>query len=438
MPSARSSPESESEPKLDSEPESSARSEPAPTPGRTEPRSPKRARLVGWSLSLSASLLVALAGVLLVRWVESGAQPPYMIDPNNPGPPADERPPPKPSNLLRLAGSGSNLPLTRALADAFVATRPWLRVRVHESIGSRGGVRATADAAIEVGLVSRPLKPAEAALGLQTIPYARVAVVVAANPSVPVRGLDRETLLELYAGRQGHWADGSPVHVLQREAGDSSHAAAAAAIPGFAEVDDQARADGLWRVLLHDRAMQEALIATPGAIGLFDQGLATIQDLPVLTLSFEGQRPREEAVRSGAYPLYKDLAFVIPSGDLSEPDPLALEFIAFVFSPDGQALIRSSGYVPLEPPPRSTFAQLRAQTPPKLDDRHTPGEPIVVEAEPPGHHGETAETAETAETEETSETSETSETPGETDEAPIEVPRPAETDAPANPGGDDA
>ncbi|GEM_PF-272957 len=326
----------------------------------------KRARVLGWALSLTTSSLLLISGGFMVRWVESGATPPYLVQSGElEGSTVEsERPPPKPSNLLRLAGSGSNLPLTRALADAFVATRPWLRVRVHESIGSGGGVRATRDAAIELGLISRELSAEEEGFGLIAIPYARVAVVVAANPSVPVRGVTQKQLLDLYAGHQTYWADGSPVHVLQREAGDSSHRAAARAVEGFAKIDAEARDQGLWRVLLHDRAMQEALISTPGAVGLFDQGLATIQELPVLTLTLDGMRPREEQVRTGEYPLYKDLAFVIPSRSAREPDPLALEFIAFVYSRDGQALIRTSGYVPLDPPPRSTFAQMRAIAPP--------------------------------------------------------------------------
>src|SRR5690606_21387098 len=140
--------------------------------------------------------------------------------------------------------------------------------------------------------------------------------------------------------------DGSEVVVYLREPGDSGHLSAHAAIPGFAEVDLRALEDRRWSVLFNDRAMQEALISTPGAIGLLDQGLATIQKLPLALLEYEGQRPSDQSVRSGSYPILKDLAFIVPDVD---HDPLAYEFIAFVFSPEGQKIIRESGYVPLEP-----------------------------------------------------------------------------------------
>ncbi|MFO7567647.1 MAG: substrate-binding domain-containing protein [Enhygromyxa sp.] len=317
--------------------------------------SSRRARLIGWTIAGAGSAVLLLTGGLLVRWVESGPRPPYL-DPEQ-GSSTDPQPTPKPSSLLRMAGSGSNLPLTRALADAFLAKRPWLRVRVHDSIGSGGGIRATHDRVVELGLTSRPLSPDERALDLTVIPYARVAVVVAANPTVPVRGISHEELLALYDARQRFWSDGSEVVVYLREPGDSGHLAAHAAIPGFAEVDRRALESRRWSVLFHDRAMQEALISTPGAIGLFDQGLATIQKLPLALLEYDGQRPSEDSVRAGSYPILKDLAFVLPTDD---HDPLAYEFIAFVFSPEGQKLIRESGYVPLEPPERSRFAHQRA------------------------------------------------------------------------------
>ncbi|WP_146661155.1 substrate-binding domain-containing protein [Enhygromyxa salina] len=338
---------------------------PAMSPERAD--GSRRARIVGWSLALIGSALLLLTGWLLVRLVESGPLPPFL-DETIP-PPAKAQAAPKPSNLLRLAGSGSNLPLTRELAAVYVSKRPWLRVRVHESIGSSGGVRATLERAIEVGLISRGLQPAEQAQGVVSIPYARVAVVLAANPSVPVRGVTREDLLDLYAGRREYWADGSPVVLLKREPGDSSHLAVYAAVPELEAVDAEAWTADRGRRLFHDRAMQEALISTPGAVGLFDQGLATIQSLPIVVLEFEGHRPNEDAVRSGSYPIYKDLSFVIPA---EEPDPLAHEFISFVFSAEGQRVIRESGYVPLEPPARSSFAHLHAGPGPEQLDTPTP------------------------------------------------------------------
>ncbi len=325
--------------------------------------------MLGWTLSLVGSALLVLTGWLLIRYVEAGPLPPYL-DPTA-APPATVRPPPKPANLLRLAGSGSNLPVTNELANAFVARRPWLNVRVHESIGSGGGIQATLDRSIDIGLISRSLNAKEEGQGLVVIPYARVAVIVAAHPSVPLRKVTRQQLLDIFSGRETFWADGSPVELLKREPGDSSHLAMYAMVPEL-EAIDAATWDSDWgRKVTTDRAMQEALVSTPGAIGLFDQGQTVSQGLSISVLEFEGLRPNEESLRNGSYPIYKDLSFVLPGG---EPDELTMAFIAFVFSREGQELIRSNGYVPLDPPERSSFAHVRLEPVPSAGSSLAAGE----------------------------------------------------------------
>lgn len=332
-------------------------------------RSYQGARVLGWTLSLVGSALLALTGWLLIRYVEAGPLPPYL-DPHA-APPATVQPPPKPPNLLRMAGSGSNLALTQALANAFLARRPWLNVRVSQSIGSGGGVQATLDGAIDIGLISRPLNSKEVGTGVVVIPYARTAVIVAANPSVPLRKISRAQLLDIYSGRQTFWEDGSPVELLKREPGDSSHKAVYAVVPELEPIDLEAWGSERGRKIVTDRAMQEALVSTRGAIGLFDHGQTVGQDLHISVLEFEGLRPNEESLRDGTYPLYKDLSFVLPD---AEPDELVTAFIGFVFSREGQELIRGHGYVPLEPPKHSSFAHVRRESAPSDDESLAAGD----------------------------------------------------------------
>jgi phosphate transport system substrate-binding protein len=253
---------------------------------------------------------------------------------------------PLPAHLLRLAGSGSNLPLTRRLAQAFAVKQKGATVVVHESIGSGGGIRAAFDGAVHLGLVSRPLAERERRLNLKVIPYARVAVVVAAHPSIPVSSLNGENLLSIYKGKRTRWSDGSRLTVLQRERGDSSHLAFSRALSGFGPVDENARKARRWKVLYSDGAMQEALMSTPGAVGLFDLGAVISQGLPLKVLSLDGVEPTNPNVTAGRYPYSKDLSFVSPTA----PSGLALEFIRYVFSEEGKALMVRNGYIPLKRP----------------------------------------------------------------------------------------
>ncbi len=247
-----------------------------------------------------------------------------------------------------LAGSGSNLPLTRALVDAFARRRGAVgKFVVFESIGSTGGVRAARDRAVDLGLISRSLREHEREYGLQVVPYARVAVVVATHPGVDQAGITRAQLVAMYRGEQVTWDDGSELVVLQRERGDSSHEVFGRRIPEFASADRAARDQRRFRIIYHDRAMQEALTVTTGALGLFDDGAIQSQNLPLRVLSIDGVAASVETVEDGSYPFVKQLSFVYTKE--SGGAPVVREFLRFVASDAGQAIVRAGGYVPLLP-----------------------------------------------------------------------------------------
>lgn len=295
-------------------------------------------------LAVSLSMLALLAGA---AWV-------VISDADQPLPPfmkaGGSRPPPTapvPHDGLRLAGSGSNLPITRALSAALPRTTS-LHAVVHASVGSGGGVKALLDGVIDIALVSRPLADGEREQGLVATPYARVPVVVAVHASVPDDAITRDQLIAIYQGQQRTWSDGSRIVVLQRERGDSSHSAIGRLVPGFAEVNEQAYRESRWRVLYRDDTMREALADTRGAIGLFGEGAIPTR-LPIEALAVDGVAPSPQTVGSGAYPFYKDFAFVTRGS----PEGEAAAFIAFALSPEGRRIIEAEGALPLlgTPPP---------------------------------------------------------------------------------------
>ncbi|WP_422891087.1 PstS family phosphate ABC transporter substrate-binding protein [Nannocystis pusilla] len=299
--------------------------------------------------ALWAAVLLGVAGVAILAAVfvapllAGSSDPPFLEGQVPKNSLLYQRSTPRPHGVLHLAGSGSNIPLTRALADAFVARSPDAHIVVFESIGSSGGVMAVYDDVVDLGLISRPLSEREALVGVDAIPYARVPVVVAVNLSVPDTAITTDELADIFAGRKTRWSDGAPITVLQRERGDSGHVAVAKALPAFAAADEAAYREHRWRVVLHDRAMQEALAITPGAVGLLDVGAISLQRLPLRALELDGYGPSEASVQSGRYPFSKDLAFAA----LEAPSGLAAEFIRFAHSDEGRALMKAHGYIPL-------------------------------------------------------------------------------------------
>jgi phosphate transport system substrate-binding protein len=249
-----------------------------------------------------------------------------------------------PDAPLRAAGSGTALPAVRALATAYREVEPGFSLIVAESIGSTGAVLALRDGAVDLGLTSRPLQTAERE-GICEIPFASDLVVVAASPDVKASGLSSEQLLQVFKGELTVWPGSDPplpIRVLQREASDSGSQVLASRIPGLGEALQRALEQGRWRVLFHDVEMQQALLQSKGAIGVFDLGAIRAQKLAVHALALDGAPPTIEALEQGRYPYAKTLSFLVRA---KSPRPPALKaFLAFAGSKRGLAILRENGY----------------------------------------------------------------------------------------------
>ncbi len=249
------------------------------------------------------------------------------------------------SSPLIFAGSGSNLPIIRLLVKEFRQSHPEIKIDVPASIGSGGAIQAAADGAIAVGLISRPLTDKEKNLGLEVVPYARAATVIAAHPSVVDDGITTEELIQIYKGTLSRWRDGQEIIVLTREPGDSSILVLEQEIPGFKEAYAESQQADRWITLYSDQEMNHVLTKTPYAIGLSDMGEITAERLPIKPLKFNGVSPTPENVSNGSYTLVKPLSFVFLKDKLPS---VAQAFLDFVQSKAGEKILRANEYLPTE------------------------------------------------------------------------------------------
>jgi len=272
---------------------------------------------------LVAALLLLLPPVLLARDRGVMAQPA--------------------SETLVFAGCDSNIPLTRLLARAFAQTHPEVRIQLR-TVGSTNGVALAAAGAIQIGLVSRPLRDAEEGLGLTFLPYARTAVIIGADPDTPDTTLTAADLLSFYRGTKLSWKSGREITFLTREEGDSSVASLKEAMPGFAEAYAAGSNTSHWTILYSEPTMHEALLTRRFALGLSDLGTTTLERLPIKVFSIDGIAPTPENIASGWYPFIKTLGFVWREDTL----PASVRaFVEFVQSDDGAGLLRAHGYLPV-------------------------------------------------------------------------------------------
>ena len=211
-------------------------------------------------------------------------------------------------------------------------------MEVPKSIGSDGAIKAVTDGTIQLGLVSRPLKDEEKAKGLRLIPYAAIGIAFAVHPQVPETDLSFADILAIHRGEKTAWSDGKRILVLIRGMHDSSNLIWFSAIPGFEKVIQDALAAKRWQVMYHDIDMANSLRTKEGSFGHTDMTEIVING-GIKALSINGIAPTADNIKNGKYPWVKDLYFVY-KGDLSEA---SREFVDFVRSPAGLAVIRQNG-----------------------------------------------------------------------------------------------
>lgn len=246
------------------------------------------------------------------------------------------------AETLVLAGSGSNLSATRILIREFRGRHPEIDFAEPTNVGSSGAVRAAADGAISLGLISRPLRGDERELRLTVVPFARTALVIGAHPGVPDPGLTSADLLAIYRGNRTAWGNGRRIVVLTREPGDSTIEALEEKIPGFRDAYQQSIRANRWAIIMKDEIMNRRLQQTPDALGFSDVGAITSQHLNIKILRLNGVFPSPENVANGSYPLTKTLAFTYRQ----EKATRAVEaFIAFARSVTAQKILRRHGYI---------------------------------------------------------------------------------------------
>jgi phosphate transport system substrate-binding protein len=285
----------------------------------------------------AAETIVALAVALGVACGRPDAGPPTPGARCDPGPP-------RPDGLV-VAGSGSNIAIVREIAKRWTRLHPAAKIRVPESIGSGGALRALGDRAIDVGLTSRALTEREKAGGLVETVLARVPLAAVVHPEARVAHVTSAELTAIYRGERDRWPDGTAIVPLLREPGDSGNDLVAQAYPELWAAMSAAMRAGSWTTCYTDQELADTIAETEGAVGFLDVGTLRLTRPQLRPLPLDGAEPTPERAVDGTYRLVKTLWFVTagpPAGD-------AEGFIRFATSSGTSPLLASAGYLPPTP-----------------------------------------------------------------------------------------
>jgi len=240
---------------------------------------------------------------------------------------------------ISVAGSTTVQPVAEALAEMFTAKNPDVQIDVQGG-GSSVGVKSAGEGTVDIGAASREVKESELVdfpnLVIHTI--ARDGIAIAVNPDVAVDGLTKDEVRDIFAGEIVNWSEvGGPdaaITVVSREEGSGTRGAFEEMVMGK---DGPVIVDTAL-LFPSNGAVRTAVSTTPDSIGFLSFGYL---DESVKALDVDGVEATVENALSGDYPVVRPLNMLTDG----EPSGIVKEFLDFILSDEGQAVVVEEGYL---------------------------------------------------------------------------------------------
>ena len=253
------------------------------------------------------------------------------------------------ASAQRIKGSDTVLPVAQQTAERFMNQHPDTRVTVTGG-GTGVGISALLDNTTDIAMASRPIKFSEkmkiksAGEDVAEIVVAYDALAVVAHTSNPVKQLTRQQLEDIFRGKITNWkqvgGDDRKIVVYSRETSSGTYEFFKESVlknKNYMASSLSMPATG---------AIIQSVSQTKGAIGYV--GLAYVSPrVKTLSVSYDGKHyaaPTVENATNKTYPIVRPLYYYYNVKKKAEIDPL----VQYILSPDGQDIIKKSGYIPVK------------------------------------------------------------------------------------------
>lgn len=237
---------------------------------------------------------------------------------------------------IRAGGTGSATELLRLLVAAF-SQQTQVNTKVVPSLGTSGAIRALADGVLDLAVAGRPLKPEETGRGLVVAHTARTPFVIATSHPEP-NGLSSADLAQAFRSHLSTWSDARPIRVILRPPSESDTALMGAMFPGLASAMQEARRRPGVPVAATDQDNTELAEQIAGSLIGSTLTQIALEKRNLRPVPIDGHMPTMDAFERGTYPYAKTLYFIVNV----QPNPMVAEFIAFLQSPAGKAILRAA------------------------------------------------------------------------------------------------
>ncbi|MDF2802392.1 MAG: Phosphate transporter, periplasmic phosphate-binding protein PstS [Anaerocolumna sp.] len=254
------------------------------------------------------------------------------------------------SKTVVLSGSTSVNPLIQALAEAFMAKNPSIKIVEQNVTGSGAGISDAKDSKVDFGMSSRDLTSDESAV-LNKVQICLDGLAVVVNTKNPINEISPEALYKIYTKDTsnlnwnqitGSYTTSVKIAPFGRESGSGTRSC----FEDFFKVDfGKALPSGydvnLDGSLASTGVMQTSIQNNSGAIGYMSLG--DMDETKVKALKIEGVEPSKYSVADGTYAIKRP--FLLVTNKNKAITEQAQAFLDFIASADGQTIIDKMGFV---------------------------------------------------------------------------------------------
>lgn len=257
---------------------------------------------------------------------------------------------------IQIKGSDTMVNLGQVWAEEFNKIYPDVNVAVTGG-GSGTGIAALINGTCDVCETSRAMEAKEIkqaeARGVnphqEIVGLDGIAVIV--SPKNPVKNLTVEQLRDIFIGTIGNWravgGEDKPIVILSREVNSGTHLFFKEHVlrkgnpKGPEEFSPQAL------LMPSSQAIADEITNNENAVGYYGMGYIS-QNQKVIAVAKDANapfiEPTVEYVRTNVYPISRPL-YIYTNG---EPQGIIKDFVDFIFSKEGQEIVRRLDFVPIK------------------------------------------------------------------------------------------
>ncbi len=242
----------------------------------------------------------------------------------------------KVGGTVKVSGSTTVQPIMQSAADTLLKGNKGLSITVAGG-GSGAGIKDTIAGANNVGMSSRALKNDEVAQ-LNSFVVANDGIAIIVNPKNSVKALTKEQAQKIFLGEIKNWKDvggeNAPILVQTRETGSGTLSTLEEMLLDKESVVKTATP------FTSSALIKQAVAKSENAIGFDSIGFL---DDTVKAVTLEGKEATSANVKSGAYPLSRNL-IVFTKGKPNGASAALIDYLRSKVCQDN--IVTKEGYVP--------------------------------------------------------------------------------------------